>query len=163
MRQATKILRKLEPNASSREVPNKLRAHTPKTSLGLALIEGGAVRAVKATTEEKSLREVFTELAVLTAQLNAIDDQIGDAIHTIEFHLRRTLAVRKILKTPIDTGATLGWSCRKGYWRLVIVDEDADGGATDLLSTSRIERAEAFTSGAMERIVEQARAIVRST
>lgn len=158
MRQATKIVRRLHPDTAQGAHPT-LR-HRATTSLGEALIQGGAVRAVQATTHEKSIREVFAEVASLNAQLNVLDDQIAEAIRTIEFHLRRKLCITKILKAPIGEGATLGWSCRRGYWRLVVVDEHEDGGAIDLLSTSRGERCEAFTSGAMGRIVSQAQDLV---
>lgn len=158
MRQAAKIVRRLNPDATAQGTHPKLR-HRATTSLGDALIAGGAVRAVRTTSEEKSLRDVFTEVAVATGQLNALADQISEAIRTIEFHMRRMLDVHRILKTTLDDGVTLGWSARRGYWRFVIVDDE--DGAIDLLDTALAERVHAFVSGGIERIVAQAQDLVR--
>lgn len=99
------------------------------------------------------LREVVKQLFEKSKQLSDMDDRISMAIAKIERRFRER-GVTRILTTKLPDGAELGWSyTRRGNrWRFVIRDEDD---AWDLMSCSREERCEAFTSGAMEKLVAQ--------
>jgi hypothetical protein len=70
------------------------------------------------------LREVVAQLVIKTRQLNALDDQIAGALATIEQAIRD----RRSIGGPVDVAfppwGKLGWSGRRGRWRLVVVDED---------------------------------------
>lgn len=100
------------------------------------------------------LREVVLALGEKTKQLGALDTQISDHIKAIEARLREK-GLERIISVKLPDGANLGWSRdrRRRLWRLVIRTEDE---ALDLLSCPREERAEVFTCGAMERLLQRA-------
>ena len=90
--------------------------------------------------ERQPLQNVVAQLATKTRRLNELDDRIADALAAIE----RVLRARSSMKYPVDVSfppwGKLGWSGRRGLWRLVVVDEDA---CEDLFTMPRACRAEA--------------------
>ena len=106
------------------------------------------------TNDQKPLREVFRDLVAKSKELNSIDDNISEKISKIEQNLRAH-RIERVFSARLPDGADLGWSRdrRTRRWRFVIrTDEDV----WELLSTSREERTEVFTCGAMEKVVAQA-------
>ncbi len=103
-----------------------------------------------------TLREVIVDIARRSKMLDEqdADEKLRRCIRLVEFRLR-TLQVNRILKVPIEPGITLGWSSRKGAWRLVIVDDQE---AVPLLDTEPDEIVQVFTTGAIAKLVEQAAA-----
>lgn len=97
------------------------------------------------------LREVVVQLAAKSRQLSALDDEIGRKLAAIEQLIRD----RRPNGHPVDVSfppwGKLGWSGRRGRWRLVVVDDEE---CEDLSSMPRACRAEAcFVLGKlMERL-----------
>lgn len=71
------------------------------------------------------LREVIRQIATKSRQLDALDNDIGRMLGTFEDTIRR----RRSSGGPVDVlfppWGKLGWSGRRGRWRLVVVDDDA--------------------------------------
>src|SRR5262249_33076159 len=90
--------------------------------------------------EPPPLRDVVVQLAAKSQQINALDDQIGRSLATIE----RSIRAQRPSGHPVDVAfhpwGKLGWSARRGRWRLVVVDEDD---CEDLLTMPRECRVQA--------------------
>ncbi len=86
------------------------------------------------------LRDVVVQIAAKTRQLSALDDQIGQALAAIESAIRDRRPVGHPIDVPFPPWGKLGWSGRRGRWRLVVVDEDA---CEDLCAMPRECRAQA--------------------
>lgn len=99
------------------------------------------------------LERVIETLGAKCRELDDLDTQICRVIREIQTRLLRDLDVRRVIVEPLARGVTLGWSNRRGKWRLVVVDE---AGACDATSTSREERLEIVQSDALARIVARA-------
>jgi len=103
------------------------------------------------------LADVVKDLFAKSKQLNEMDDKISMSIATIE---RQLIARRfeRIVSVKLPDGADLGWSYdrRARRWRFVIRMDDE---VWELRSVSREERAEVFSCGAMQKLLEQAGAI----
>lgn len=87
------------------------------------------------------LREVIAQIATHTRQLNAIDDDIGRELRTLEDVIRQRRPAGRPVDVPFPPWGKLGWSGRRGRWRLVVVDDEK---CEDLLAMPRACRAEAF-------------------
>jgi hypothetical protein len=74
-------------------------------------------------------------------------------IKRLESYLR-TRRVERLATVKLDDGCDLAWSQAKnrGHWRFVVRDEDS---VTELLYSSREERADVFTSGSMRRLLDR--------
>ena len=86
------------------------------------------------------LREVVVQLAAKTRQLNALDDEIGRKLSAIEDSIRRRRPRGHPGDVPFPPWGKLGWSGRRGCWRLVVVDDEE---CEDLSAMPRACRAEA--------------------
>jgi hypothetical protein len=95
----------------------------------------------------------IAERAINAPSIAEVDERLCRVIRLVEQHLRQH-GVRRILKARIAEGVTLGWSARRGAWRLVIVD---DAGAEPLLDVEPEERIEVFTSGAITELLTSRR------
>lgn len=104
-------------------------------------------------SQTKPLAEVVRDLVQQSRILNALDDEISNAIVTIERALR-DMRVERIFSVKLPDGADLGWSMnrRNRRWRFVIRLEDD---AWELMSCTRDERCEVFTCGAMGKLVSR--------
>lgn len=80
------------------------------------------------------------QLAGKTRQLNALDDEIGRKLSAIEDAIRQRRPAGHPVDVPFPPWGKLGWSGRRGQWRLVVVDDEA---CEDLRSMPRACRAEA--------------------
>ena len=100
---------------------------------------------------ELPLEEVVRQLRATSVDLGSLDMQISEYIKSLERWLVDR-GVKRVKWVTVVEGVQLAWSGAKNRWRFVVRYEDQ---VIDLLSASREERAEAFTSGAMERLVEQ--------
>jgi len=74
--------------------------------------------------DELPLSEVFSQIARGTRQLGALDDDIGRKLATIEESVRRLRPSGYPVDVPFPPWGRLGWSGRKGRWRLVVLDDD---------------------------------------
>lgn len=101
---------------------------------------------------EKPLREVVRELTAQRRKLDDLNDKISDRIRDVEAWL--ATKPKKVVFSTITDGVQLAWSGARGTWRLVIKHED---NIVRLLDASQAERSEVFTSGAMERLLDQLR------
>jgi hypothetical protein len=93
------------------------------------------------------------EIAEFTAQAKQFppyDNRVSAMIAKIDGDLRS--AKTKLVQAIITTGVKLAWSGAKGYWKFVIVDDEE---AIELLQATWEERLEAFTSGAMGKLISQ--------
>lgn len=86
------------------------------------------------------LREVVVQLAGKTRQLNALDDVIGRKLSAIEDAIRLHRPSGCPVDVPFPPWGKLGWSGRRGRWRLVVVDDEE---CEDLSAMPRACRAEA--------------------
>lgn len=71
------------------------------------------------------LREVVVQFVAKCQQVNVLDDQIARAISKIEHEIRSRRPDGRPVDVPFAPWGKLGWSGRRGRWRLVVVDEDA--------------------------------------
>jgi hypothetical protein len=86
------------------------------------------------------LREVVVQLAAKNRRLGELDDQIARAIATIEQAIYERRPIGHPVDVPFPPWGKLGWSGRRGRWRLVVVDDEA---CEDLREMPRSCRAEA--------------------
>jgi hypothetical protein len=98
------------------------------------------VAKVAPETAGMTLREVGEALRQKTTRLNDLDSAIVQCIKLVEANLRE----RRPTGHPVDVAfppwGKLGWSGRRGRWRLVVIDEDE---CEDLLNMPRLCRADA--------------------
>jgi len=87
------------------------------------------------------LQDVVRQLVESSRELNRLDDEISRELQRFQAIARE----RRPTGHPVDVAfppwGKLGWSGRRGRWRLVVVDEDE---CEDLMSMPRECRAEAF-------------------
>lgn len=70
------------------------------------------------------LRDVVRDLAAAQRELNTLDDAIGQKLHEIECLIRERRPTGYPIDVPFPPWGRLGWSGRRGRWRLVVLDED---------------------------------------
>lgn len=70
------------------------------------------------------LREVVAQLAAKSRQLGALDDEIGRKLSAIEEGIRQRRSTGGPVDVPFPPWGKLGWSGRRGRWRLVVVDNE---------------------------------------
>lgn len=87
------------------------------------------------------LRDVFSDIVERSSQLSQLDSQLSTMLSDIQHGLRRLRPTDKPVDVPFPPWGKLGWSGRRGYWRLVVVDDE---GCEDLLQMPRLARADAF-------------------
>ncbi len=100
---------------------------------------------------KESLQTVLEAIRPKMATINAMDAHLSATIQRVEKTLHE-YRIRRLVTAPIASGVELAWSGRGDAWRFVVRDGDS---VTRLLDLSRAERLEAFTSGALEKIVHQ--------
>jgi len=86
------------------------------------------------TVEAKPLREVVRQLAQLQKQLDANDDEIGATLRRTEMIIRAKRSTGGPVGVPFPPWGKLAWSGRRGFWRLVVIDDEE---CEDLLSMPR--------------------------
>jgi hypothetical protein len=86
------------------------------------------------------LRDVVIQIAAKTRQLIVLDDEIGRKLAAIEGAIRIRRPSGHPVDVPFPPWGKLGWSGRRGHWRLVVVDDEA---CEDLSAMPRACRAEA--------------------
>jgi hypothetical protein len=86
------------------------------------------------------LREVVVQMAAKSRRLSDLDDQIGGKIAAIESVIRNRRPIGHPVDVPFLPWGKLGWSGRRGRWRLVVLDDDV---CEELRSMPRQCRAEA--------------------
>ena len=86
------------------------------------------------------LREVIRQIVVMNHQLGDLDDDIGRKLSAIENTIRKRRPQGHPVDVPFPPWGKLGWSGRRGRWRLVVVDDEA---CEDLRSMPRECRTEA--------------------
>ncbi len=96
------------------------------------------------------LREVVVQLVAKTRQLSSLDDEIGTKLATIEQLIRARRPNGHPIDVPFPPWGKLGWSGRRGRWRLVVVDDEE---CEDLSAMPRACRAEAL--GVLGKLVER--------
>lgn len=87
------------------------------------------------------MRQVVQELAEAARTLNHLDDEIGKQLRKFE---RAVLAKRPTgypVDVPFPPWGKLGWSGRRGRWRLVVLEDEET--CTDLFNMPRECRADA--------------------
>jgi hypothetical protein len=70
------------------------------------------------------LREVIAQIVAKNRQLGALDDDIGRKLRAIEAAIRRRRPSGRPVDVPFPPWGKLGWSSRRGCWRLVVVDDE---------------------------------------
>lgn len=70
------------------------------------------------------LREVIAQIVVKNRQLGALDDDIGRKLSAIENTIRKLRPSGHPVDVPFPPWGKLGWSGRRGRWRLVVVDDE---------------------------------------
>lgn len=70
------------------------------------------------------LGEVVRQLGEKSRELNRQDDTIFQLLQRIQKQLRDQRPTGHPVDVPFPPWGKLGWSGRRGYWRLVVVDED---------------------------------------
>lgn len=70
------------------------------------------------------LPEVVRRLGAASRTLSRLDDDIGRNLAAIEEAIRRRRLTGYPLDVPFPPWGKLGWSGRRGRWRLVVIDED---------------------------------------
>lgn len=70
------------------------------------------------------LREVVVQITTMNRQLNALDDEIGRKLAAIEMAIRSRRPSGHPVDVPFSPWGKLGWSGRRGRWRLVVVDDE---------------------------------------
>lgn len=91
-------------------------------------------------SEAKPLREVVRQLAQLQKQLDAHDDEINAMLRRIEIVIRAKRSTGGPVGVPFPPWGKLAWSGRRGFWRLVVIDDEE---CEDLLSMPRECRTDA--------------------
>lgn len=86
------------------------------------------------------LREVIVQIAAKSRQLGALDDEIERKLSAIEDVIRQRRSTGGPVDVPFPPWGKLGWSGRRGRWRLVVVDDEE---CEDLSAMPRACRAEA--------------------
>ena len=86
------------------------------------------------------LREVVAQIVAKGRQLGALDDDIGRKLRTVEDAIRLRRPSGRPVDVPFPPWGKLGWSGRRGHWRLVVVDDEE---CEDLHAMPRECRAEA--------------------
>jgi hypothetical protein len=91
-------------------------------------------------TQELPLREVVRQLFEKSRELNTLDDEIAQKLQ----HIQNVIRTRRPTGHPVDVAfppwGKLGWSGRRGRWRLVVIDEDE---CEDLMNMPRLCRTDA--------------------
>lgn len=95
------------------------------------------VTAAALPPDASSLREVVAQLAIKNRQLGALDDKIARVLAEIEHVIRERRPIGHPVDVTFSPWGKLGWSGRRGRWRLVVVDEDA---CEDLIMMPRVCR-----------------------
>jgi hypothetical protein len=70
------------------------------------------------------LSEVLMQIALKRRQLGTLDDAIGSQLSAIEDAIRRRRPAGHPVDVPFPPWGKLGWSGRRGRWRLVVLDDD---------------------------------------
>jgi hypothetical protein len=96
--------------------------------------------AYAAPPEALTLREVVAQLVAQSRQLHALDDAIGRKLAAFEHAVRSRRPSGHPVDVPFPPWGKLGWSGRRGHWRLVVVDEEA---CADLAAMPRSCRTDA--------------------
>jgi hypothetical protein len=86
------------------------------------------------------LREVVVQLSIKNRQLGALDDQVARALAEISHVIRSHRPTGHPVDVPFPPWGKLGWSGRRGHWRLVVLDEED---CEDLSETPRQCRSDA--------------------
>lgn len=86
------------------------------------------------------LREVVAQLAIKNRQLGTLDDKITRVFAEIERVIRERRPHGHPVDVPFPPWGKLGWSGRRGRWRLVVLDEED---CEDLSETPRQCRSDA--------------------
>lgn len=89
---------------------------------------------------KRPLREVVQELSQLTQTLNRYDDEISQLLRDFEEIARQRRPTGRPVDVVFPPWGKLGWTGRRGRWRLVVVDDEE---CEDLLSMPRDCRHEA--------------------
>jgi hypothetical protein len=92
-------------------------------------------RAHKRTVSQESpLREVVQQLAKLQKQLDTHDDEIAKLLRHAEEIIRARRSTGGPVGIPFPPWGKLAWSGRRGFWRLVVIDDEE---CEELLSMPR--------------------------
>jgi len=86
------------------------------------------------------LREIVRQLGEHTRTLGGFDRMIFQRLRHVQVLLREQRPTGLPIDVPFPPWGKLGWSRRRGYWRLVVVDEED---CEDLLAMPRECRSEA--------------------
>ena len=86
------------------------------------------------------LREVIAQIAIMNQRLSTLDEEIGQKLAAIENSMRCRRSVGGPVDVPFAPWGKLGWSGRRGRWRLVVIDDEA---CEDLSAMPRRCRTEA--------------------
>jgi hypothetical protein len=86
------------------------------------------------------LRGIVHQIGERSRTLSRFDDMIFQRLQRIQELLRAQRPAGHPVDVPFPSWGKIGWSGRRGYWRLVVVDDDL---CEDLLLMPRECRAEA--------------------
>lgn len=96
---------------------------------------------MKASDEAReAVRDVISDLAQLSKELNRQDDTISAAIRVLQTRIVRVRPTGYPADVPFPPWGKLGWSGRKGNWRFVVIDDDE---CEDLLNMPALCRTDA--------------------
>lgn len=98
-------------------------------------------------------------IAAAQGDLDMIDDQLSQAIETIEKLLHDRLSIRVELEVESEPFTRVGFGKISGGWHLVVVMGGKDH---SLLSAPRAIRSRALAGGHVERLVLGAATLIRS-
>ena len=86
------------------------------------------------------LREVMLQIGERSRTLNRFDGMIFQRLQRLQENLRAQRPTGHPVDVAFPSWGKLGWSGRRGYWRLVVLDDES---CEDLMLMSRQCRAEA--------------------
>ena len=81
------------------------------------------------------------QLAAKSRRLGELDTQLSQKLAVIEHAIRARRPIEHPVDVPFPPWGKLGWSGRRGHWRLVVVDDEE---CEDLSAMPRQCRAEAL-------------------
>lgn len=87
------------------------------------------------------LRDVVAQIDAKTRRLGELDDEIERQLTAIERAIRARRPSGHPASVPFPPWGRLGWSGRRGRWRLVVLEDDA---CTDLSRMPRVCRVDAY-------------------
>lgn len=71
------------------------------------------------------LRDVVRGIVERQQELNRRDDEIGQTLRQVESVIRQRRTTGGPVDVPFPPWGKLAWSGRRGFWRLVVIDDDA--------------------------------------